>query len=44
MYLVNKVVATNHEEANGIIRLIILRSIHSLKITEGFTSSVPNGV
>lgn len=38
MYLMNKLVTTNSEEANGVISMIILRSIISLKMTEGFTS------
>lgn len=38
MYLMNKLVTTNSEEANGVINMIILRSIISLKMTEGFTS------
>lgn len=44
MYLLNKRVTTNGEEANGIIRMIILRSITSFTMTEGFSSSMPNSL
>jgi len=44
MYLLNQLVSTNSDEANSIIGITILRSIISLKMTEGFTSSMPNSV
>lgn len=43
VYLLNKLVSTN-SESSGIIRMIIFRSIISLKVTGGFTSSMPNSV